>query len=128
MKLTYLRGYVTDQDFSLIYNLTISDENYKIVLDILKKDIRQADRPAGRQAGRQADLIKDEYFKYILTESPKYDPLISEVKAYLNNVRAYTHDLQGYGVDLLKEKSAEMALVRNIIKNKLPAVLRRELY
>ena len=107
--LTYLRGYLTFYEFSVISHLSISNENYKAALDLLNAEFLDK------------EFIIEEYFTKIISNSPKYDPQFG------NETRACIHDLKNYGVDLLLNNSSGLKLISHIVFNKLPAILKREL-
>ena len=113
-KLRY-SGYLTDYAFSVISHLSISNENYKAALDLLNAEFLDK------------ELIIEEYFTKIISNSPKYDPQFEDVKKYLNETRACINDLKNYGVDLLLPNSSGLKLISHIVFNKLPAILKREL-
>ena len=114
-KLTYLRSYLDGYALQLISHLTINDDNYKVAQELLKEEYLDE------------EFIIDESFKSLLSSSPSQDSSFEGLRAYVNECRAITHDLQQYGIDFLAEKSAGSKLLSHIVFSKLPPAVKREL-
>ena len=106
---------MNDYAFKVISQLSITDSNYEVALQLLKDEFLDE------------KYIIDETLKQLLSSSPKFDPSFSEVRIYINECRALLHELKTYKVDLLRPGNAGCRLVSHIIFSKLPASLRREL-
>ena len=118
-KLAYLIGYLRDYALSIIKHLSITDDNYELAIDMLRKEFLDE------------EFIVDETYKNILKAFPSFnsinnDPEFSSVKAYLNEIRAYLYELKSKGIDLLEHGSAGLSLISHIIFNKLPNLVKRE--
>ena len=114
-KLTYLRGYLTGYAFKVISHLSISDDNYKVAIDLLKDEF--LDVP----------YIVDESFKQLLSKSPTFNTDFAGVRSYINECRAIVYELRQYKVDLLDKDAAGCKLLSHIISGKLPVSVKREL-
>ena len=114
-KLTYLRSYLSGFAFRVISHLSISDDNYKLASDLLKKEFLDE------------DYIVDETFKLLLSKAPKNDPSFMDVRSYINDCRSMVQELKLYKVDLLEKNSAGCKLLSHIIFSKLPPSIKKEL-
>ena len=114
-KLTYLCGYLTGYAFKVISHLSISDDNYKVAIDLLKDEF--LDVP----------YIVDESFKQLLSKSPTFNTDFAGVRSYINECRAIVYELRQYKVDLLDKDAAGCKLLNHIIFGKLPVSVKREL-
>ena len=114
-KLTYLRSYLSGYAFRVISHLSISDDNYKIALKLLKDEFLDE------------DFIVDETFKLLLSKVPKYDPTFLDARSYINECRSMVQELKQYKVDLLVKDSAGCKLLSHIIFSKLPPSIKKEL-
>ena len=114
-KLTYLRSYLSGFAFRVISHLSISDDNYKLALDLLKKEFLDE------------DYIVDETFKLLLSKIPKFDPSFMDVRSYINECRSMVQELKLYKVDLMEKDSAGCKLLSHIIFSKLPPSIKKEL-
>ena len=114
-KLTYLRSYLTDYAFTTISHLSITNDNYDVAIQILKKEFLDE------------EFIVDEILKQLLEGYPKFDVTFGEVKSYINVCRAHLYELKTYGVDLLEVNSAGCKLISHILFSKLPVSLKKEL-
>ena len=115
-KLAYLVGYLRDYALSIVKPLSISDDNYEVAIQMLKREFLDQ------------KFIIDETYLNILKASPSFsnDPDFLSVKTYLNEIRAYLYELKAQGIDLLLKDSAGLSLISHIIFNKLPAVVKSE--
>ena len=116
-KQTYLYGYLRDYALKVVKHLPISDTNYQLAVNMLKQEFLDV------------AYITDETFKNILRASPTvdFDPEFTSVKIYLNEVKAYLHDLKANNVNLLEEGTAGNKFVSHIIFNKLPFSIKKEM-
>ena len=96
--------------------MSITDANYETALQMLKREFLDK------------EFIVDETYKNILKTFPSstFDPEYSNIKIYLNEVRAYLSKLRTHGFDLLEPGTAGHSLISHIIFNKFPAVVKRE--
>ena len=109
---SYLRGYA----LKLVSHLVISDTNYETALQMLKDEF--LDIP----------YIKDETLKNLYKASPSSDcdNSFSNVKLYINEIRAYLYELKVYNVDFLEEGTAGNLFVSHLVFNKLPGIVKKE--
>ena len=114
-KLTYLRSYLSGYAFKVISHLSISDDNYKVAMQLLEDEF--LDIP----------FIINESFKQLVASSPKFDPSFAGVRSYVNECHALIHELRQYKVDLLDVDSAGCKLLSHLIFSKLPPSIKREL-
>ena len=114
-KLTYLHSFLSGYAFKVMSHLSISDDNYVVVLTLLKDEF--LDVP----------YIVDSCFQQILSMSPKFDPSFAGVRSYINECRAIVYELKQYQVNLLDVDSAGCKLFSHIVFCKWPASIKREL-
>ena len=94
--------------------MTITDENYKIALDLLENEF----------LNKRA--IFDDLFRKIIDIKPDFDRELLKTKIYINDIKCILSDLKTYGKDLLAH-DASKELVSHIVFNKLPYNFRQEL-
>jgi len=114
VKFTYLKGYLRGYALKLINHLQITDENYKIALELLEAEFLNKEA-----------LIAELYQK-LLEGKPKFDVTFLQTKLFINEVRCLLADLKVYNKDLLAE-NASKHFISHIIFNKLPMPVRQEM-
>ena len=114
-KLTYLRSYLSGYALKIISHLSVTDDNYKVALSLLKEEFLDV------------QYIIDESFKILLSSSPSFDTAFDGLRTYINECRAIIHDLKQYGIDLMEQDTAGCKLLSHIIFSKLPVSVKKEL-
>jgi len=91
-KLTYLKTYLKGYASKLIQHLQVTNNNYKIALNLLNEEFLNV------------DALVDDLLKKLLDLKPSFDPTFLKTKMFLSEVRCLVSDLKIYGFDFLKEK------------------------
>ena len=113
VKLTYLRSYLRGYAFKVISHLTISEENYPVVLALLEREFLNK------------DLIIEELFNKLTNLKPKSETYV-DLKVYVSEIRCVLSDLKLHAIDLLKDFSPAK-FISHIIFNILPLDFKQEL-
>ena len=114
-KLTYLFGYLENYAFDIVSHLSIKDDNYPLAIKLLKDEFLDV------------EFLIHEYLRKILLYQVNFDDEFSGSKRFINDVRSYVQDLKNFELDFLKSGSAGLKLLSDIVFQKLPTLLRREL-
>ena len=100
--------------YKLIQTLEITDDNYDVAVEILKKEFLDVEK------------IVDKLFDQILEKSPKYDSEFENVRLYVAEIRAILNDLKkSYNVDLISSGTGGYKFVSRIIFSKLAPVVQK---
>ena len=113
-KLTYLKTYLRGYAQKLILNLQITEDNYKIALELLNNEFLNK------------DAIKSELFSKLLNLKPDTDREFLKTRIYINEIKCILSDLKMYDTDLTLCPSSKDFL-SHIVYSKLPMNFRQEL-
>ena len=115
-KLMYLKGKLTGLASQFVTNLELTNENYKIALDRLKKEFLDE------------GFIKDELIKQILNKQPGFDPKYDKTRTYLAEIENIMNDLTvNYNLDCKSIATSGNAIISQVVFSKLSPELQRGL-
>ena len=115
VKLSHLVGLLKGDARRLVSHLSISDSNFEVALELLKKEFLDIEAIV--------DQILEQVANKVLEP---YDPGFAQTKQFISEVRALVSELANYDYLFLQEKSGNRVLSHLLFK-KLPLVFRREI-
>ena len=115
-KLQILRSYLSGYPAPIIENLSVSDKNYFVALDLLRSEFQDF------------DFIKSQIFAEILSHELKAEFDLDTLRTFCTQVKANLGELKSsYGLDFMARETPGEELVSHIVFNKLPGFFKREM-